>query len=204
MRPSERELESNLARRRLLGRVFELACAGASYLAILLLVVLLFSVFRSGLPRLNWNFLSQFPSRFPDQAGIKSALFGTLWLAALTGLFSVPLGVGAAVYLEEFSKKNAFHRFIQVNISNLAGIPSIVYGMLGLAVFVRGFGLGRSVLAGSLTMSLLILPTIIIATQEAIRAIPNSLRYAALALGATRSEERRVGKECRSRWSPYH
>lgn len=186
MKPTAAELARNLRRRRALGKLFELLCAGASYFAIFLLAVLLFSILRDGAAELDWEFLSRFPSRFADQAGIKSALFGTLWLTGLTALFSVPLGIGAAVYLEEFARKGAVQRLIQMNISNLAGIPSIVYGMLGLAVFVRGFGLGRSVLAGALTMSLLILPTIIIAAQEALRAIPNSLRYAALALGATR------------------
>lgn len=180
------ELRKNLERRKTFGKLFHLLCLCSSYLAIGLLVVLMFSIFQQGLQRLSWDFLSSFPSRFPDQAGIKSALIGTIWLIGLTAVFAIPLGIGAAIYLEEFSKKNHFSKIIQLNISNLAGIPSMVYGMLGLAVFVRGFGLGRSVLAGALTMSLLILPVIIISAQEAIRAVPNGIRYAALALGATK------------------
>ena len=123
---------------------------------------------------------------FPKKAGINSALFGTLWLIGFTALFSVPIGIGAGIYLEEFGNKNYFSRFVDLNISNLAGVPSIVYGMLGLVIFVRWFGFGESVLAGSLTMSLLILPIIIIATREALRAVPGTIRQAAFALGATR------------------
>lgn len=180
------ELRKNLERRKLYGKIFHALCWFSSYLAIGLLIVLLFSIFQEGFQRLNWDFLSSFPSRFPEQAGIKSALIGTVWLVGLTAAFSIPLGIGAAIYLEEFAKKDHFSKLIQLNISNLAGIPSMVYGMLGLAIFVRGFDLGRSVLSGALTMSLLILPVIIISAQEAIRAIPNGIRYASLALGATK------------------
>lgn len=172
--------------RKIKAKVFRLICIFASYLSVLLLLFLVFSLLRSGVSRLSFSFFSNFASRFPDQAGIKAALFGSLWLMSLTLFFAVPLGVGAAIYLEEFSRKNFLSRIVQLNISNLAGIPSIVYGMLGLVVFVRIFGFGRSVLSGALTMSLLVLPVIIIASQEAIRSVPNSIRYAALALGATR------------------
>lgn len=134
-----------------------------------------------------WNFAS----RYPSKAGFKAAIVGSLWLLVFTALFAIPIGVSAAVYLEEYATKNRINRFIEVNISNLAGVPSIVYGILGLAVFVRGFGiegwgLGRSVLAGALTMSLLILPVIIIAAREAIKAVPDSIRQGAYGLGATR------------------
>ena len=132
------------------------------------------------------QFLNSFPSRFPEKAGIKSALVGTIWLVAFTALIAIPTGVLAAIYLEEYAPQNRLTHFIEINIANLAGVPSIVFGILGLAIFVRFFGLGRSVIAGALTMSLLILPVIIIAAKEAIRSVPNSLRLAAFALGATR------------------
>ena len=130
--------------------------------------------------------MTSFPSRFPEKAGIQSALWGTIWLISLPACFSIPVGLASAIYLEEFAGDSWFNRLIEVNISNLAGVPSIVYGVLGLALFVRGTGLGRSLVAGGLTMTLLILPIIIIAGREAIRAVPNSIRLAALALGATR------------------
>lgn len=132
------------------------------------------------------DLLTNFPSRHPSKAGLKSAIVGSIWLLALTALFAIPIGISAAVYLEEFAAKNRVNRFIEVNIANLAGVPSIVYGILGLAVFVRGADLGRSVLAGAATMSLLILPVIIIAAREALKAVPDSLRASAFALGGTR------------------
>ncbi|MBN2171774.1 MAG: phosphate ABC transporter permease PstA [Candidatus Krumholzibacteriota bacterium] len=176
----------NLARRHWqslwLRRLFQ----ALTWLGVMLLAILLFRIARQGAVWLDWDFLTSFPSRFPARAGIKSALAGTLWLIGLTALISVPVGVAAAVYLEEFSRAGRLKTFIEVNIANLAGVPSIVYGILGLAIFVRGIGLGRSVLAGALTMSLLILPVIIIAAREAIKAVPQSLRQGAMALGATR------------------
>jgi phosphate transport system permease protein len=126
------------------------------------------------------------PSRKPEAAGLRPALLGTLWVIGLTALFAFPVGVGAAVYLEEYAPNNRWTRLLKTNIANLAGIPSIVYGLLGLGVFVSLLALGRTVISGALTMALLILPVIIIASQEAIRAVPPSLRQAAFALGATR------------------
>jgi phosphate transport system permease protein len=149
------------------------------------LVVLLYDSFTDGLPWLSFQFLTSFPSRFPDQAGLIAALTGSIWVIGLTALISFPLGIGAALYLEEYAKQNWFTSFIQLNIANLAGVPSIVYGILGLGLFVRSMALGRSVLAGALTMTLLILPVIIIASREAIRSIPNSHREGAYALGAS-------------------
>lgn len=175
-----------LRRRRALGRVFELVCRAMALLGALVLVVLLVEVFRQGIGWLDWGFLTSFPSRFPERAGIESALWGTVWVIGTTALVSVPLGVGAAVYLEEFARPSRLNSFIQVNIANLAGVPSIVYGILGLAIFVRAAGLGRSVIAGALTLGLLILPVIIIAAREALRAVPGSVRLAAFAVGATR------------------
>jgi phosphate transport system permease protein len=186
--PSRPVPTGNLRRRKKLERIFFAVCCAATALGILLLGLLLYGIARDGLSRLSLDFLRSFPSRFPDQAGIKSALYGTVWVISLTGLIAVPVGVAAAIYLEEFAPKHPVTAFIQMNIANLAGVPSIVYGLLGLAVFVRWFALGRSVMAGALTMSLLILPTVIIATQEALRAVPRSLREASLGLGATRWE----------------
>lgn len=167
---------------------------GAAYVLFMLailfgmagLAVLILQVLIEGIPWLSWHFLNDYPSRFPEQAGMKSAIFGTLWIMALTALFTVPVGVGAAVYLEEYAPKNWLTRIIEVNISNLAGVPSIVYGLLGLAVFVQILAMGRTVLAGALTMSLLVMPIVIIAAREAIRSVPQTYREAAYGLGATK------------------
>lgn len=176
-----------LRRRRLLGSLFNALCLLMLLLAAAVLAVLIARVVIDGWSWLSVHFLSNFPSMmFPEKAGIRHALFGTIWLITITGLVSVPLGVGAAVYLEEYARNTRFTRFIHLNITNLAGVPSIVYGILGLAVFVRGLQMGRSVIAGALTMSLLILPVIIIASREALTAVPKSIRLAAYALGATR------------------
>ena len=137
----------------------------------------------------NWldpQFLNSFDSRFPREAGIKAALYGTVWMMFFTIIMALPIGVAAALYLEEYSRDSWLKSFIQINISNLAGVPSIIYGLLGLTIFVRLFGLERSVLAGAMTMALLILPIIVVATQEALRAVPPSLRDASLAVGASR------------------
>jgi len=164
--------------------------AGVLFLAtifgIVVLVTLLVDVAVDAAPWLDGQFLSSYPSRTPGEAGIISALVGSLWLMGLTALISVPLGVASAVYLEEYATDGWFLRLIQVNIANLAGVPSVVYGILGLSLFVRFAGWGNSLLSGALTLSLLILPIIIISTQEALRSIPSGLRESAFALGATR------------------
>jgi len=162
------------------------ACRGVTLLSIFILGVLLFHILSEGLAWLNVEFLNRFPSRFPAKAGIKSALFGSLWLISMTAFISVPVGVATAFYLEEYAPKNKLIRFFQINIANLAGMPSIVYGLLGLTIFVRFFNLDRSLWSGSLTLSLLILPVIIIASGEAIRQVPDSIRFGAFALGARR------------------
>jgi phosphate transport system permease protein len=138
-----------------------------------------------GVGRVSLDFLDSYPSRFAERAGIRSALLGTLWLMGLTALFAVPLGVGAAIYLEEFAPRNWVTRVIETNINNLAGVPSIIYGLLGLTIFVRTMDLGRVVLAGSLTMALLVLPIVIVASREGLRSVPPSIREASLGLGAT-------------------
>ena len=144
------------------------------------------NVATSGVPRLSVEFLTSLPSRFAERAGAKPAIFGTLWLITICTVFATPVGIGAAIYLEEFAKKGKLATLIEINIANLAGIPSIIYGLLGLALFVRGMGLGRSVLAGGLTLGLLSLPVMVIAGREALRAVPSSTRDGALALGATK------------------
>jgi phosphate transport system permease protein len=174
-----------LERRKRLGRFFELLCLAAVWLGILMLLTLLVDVVLDGLPWLRPELFTEFPSRFPDKAGLRSALQGTIWLIAITATLAVPIGLGAAIYLEEYARQNSLTRFIEINISNLAGVPSIIYGLLGLGLFVRGLDLGRSVLAGGMTMALLVMPTVIVASREAIRAVPLSMRQASFALGAT-------------------
>lgn len=176
-----------LARRRLAGTIFAGVCLTLCVLAIGVLFVLLGQVFATGWEFLSLNFLTRPPSTLDvRKAGIMPALWGTVWLLVLTTLISVPVGVSAAVYLNEYARNTRLTRFILLNISNLAGVPSIVYGILGLAVFVGALQLGESVLAGALTLSLLSLPVIIIASREALIAVPDSIRQAAFALGATR------------------
>jgi len=164
--------------------------AGVLFLAtifgIVVLMALLVDVILTATPWLDAQFIRSFPSSTPGEAGIWSPLIGTLWLMGLTALISVPLGVASALYLEEYAQEGWFLRLIQVNIANLAGVPSVVYGILGLALFVRFASLENSLLAGALTLSLLILPIIIISTQEALRSIPSGIRESAFALGATR------------------
>lgn len=172
--------------RKKLGTAFEWACFAAVVFGLVSLVVLLADVVVDGVEWLDLDFLTSYPSRIPERAGIRSALLGTLWMMGLVAVFSFPLGVGAAIYLEEYAPDNWFTDLLQMNISNLAAVPSVVYGILGLAVFVRFMAMGQSVLAGALTLSLLILPVVIIAAQEAIRAVPPSLRQASYGLGATR------------------
>jgi phosphate transport system permease protein len=158
----------------------------ATIFGLIVLVLLLYRILTQAIGWLDFDFLNSFPSRRPEQAGIKAGLIGSLWLMAIVAPVSFVLGVGTAIYLEEYAKKNRFTAFIQTNISNLAGVPSIVFGLLGLTIFVRELGLGRSVLAGGLTMSLLVLPVIVVAAQEAIRAVPQQLREASYAMGATK------------------
>lgn len=186
MAAAPRAFATRLPRRRAVGAVFFALFLGSVVAGVLGLLVLLAQIAIEGVPWLSAHFLTGYPSRFPEQAGMKSAIFGSLWVMGLTALMAVPVGVGAAIYLEEYAPKNWLTRVIEVNIANLAGVPSIVYGLLGLAFFVQLLALGRSVLAGSLTMTLLVLPVVILASREAIRAVPNAYRDAAYALGATK------------------
>ena len=167
--------------------VFAGLFAGSVIIGVLVLAWLLIEVFIDSFGWLDWQFLSSYSSRHPDQAGVLAPIAGTFWIIILTALMTVPVGIATAVYLEEFAPNNRITRLIQLNISNLAGVPSVVYGLLGLAIFVQYLFDGqRSLLAGALTLSLLVMPIVIIASQEAIRAVPPSYRDAAYAMGATR------------------
>jgi phosphate transport system permease protein len=155
-------------------------------LALIALGALIYDVAHDGIGRLSWSFFTSYPSRRPEDAGIIAALAGTAFVISLTALISIPLGVSAAIYLEEYGGKGRIARLIEINISNLAGVPSIIYGLLGLGLFVRAMQMGSSVLAGASTLALLVLPVIILATREALRAVPSSLREGSYALGATK------------------
>ena len=183
---TQTDFQRRMARRKWLGRAFHALCLLAILLALAMLAALLVHITSKGWSRVNWDFLTSFPSRHPDQAGIQGALLGTIYVVSIAGVVAFSLGVGAAIYLEEYATRNWFARVVQINIANLAGVPSIVYGILGLEIFVRSLGLGQSVLAGSLTLALLVLPIIIISAEEALRAVPRSIREGAYALGATR------------------
>lgn len=167
-------------------RIFAAACLLAVALPLGLLAIMMLDVAITGIGRLSWDFLTGFPSRRAARAGVLPGLVGSLYLLLLTSAFALPLGVGTAVYLEEYGRKSRISRLIELNIANLAGVPSIIYGVLGLGIFVRTLGLGRSLVSGALTLALLALPIVIIASREALRTVPGTLREAALALGATR------------------
>lgn len=177
----------NLGRRHLVGKIFAGACALGTFIGLAILFTLILRTLFQGLPFINGQFFANYPSQIaPDSAGIRSPLLGSISILVFTILLAVPIGVGAAIYLEEYAAKNRFTALLELNIANLAGVPSVVYGILGLGLFVRVLGLGRVVLAGSMTMSLVILPVIVVASREAIRAVPRSLREASYGLGATK------------------
>ncbi|HYX90508.1 MAG TPA: phosphate ABC transporter permease PstA [Myxococcaceae bacterium] len=184
-------IEATPARRRVSPRFwterrFSVLCGIALLIPLLLLGLLFFSVLIQAWPKLELGFLTSYPSRFAERAGILPALVGTAYLMVLTAVMAVPVGVGAAIYLEEYARPSRLTSLIEINIANLAGVPSIIYGLLGLEVFVRVVGLGRSLLAGAGTLALLLLPMVIIVSREALRTVPRSHREGALALGATR------------------
>ncbi|MFN8138213.1 MAG: phosphate ABC transporter permease PstA [Fimbriimonadales bacterium] len=175
------------SRRKFKNALFARLCLLSAILATVILIALIWGILQQGLGRLNADFFSNFGSRMPSRAGIKAALLGTVWVVALTGVIAIPVGLAAAIYLEEFAKKrNRLASFIEVNIANLASVPSIIFGLLGLAVFVRWFALDRSIISGALTMSLLILPTVVLVSREALRAVPSTYRDASFAVGATK------------------
>jgi phosphate transport system permease protein len=173
-------------RRRFADVLLRVAGIAALALGLGALAALVIDVLLDGAGRLSWQFLTSIPSRFAANAGILPALAGSIYVIGLTILFALPLGLAAAVYLEEYARRNRVSRLIEVNIANLAGVPSIIYGLLGLGLFVRAMGMGRSVLAGAATLALLVLPVVILSTREALRTVPKSLREGSYALGATK------------------
>jgi phosphate transport system permease protein len=177
---------SNSQLNRLKDLIFKLFAIFCTSVGLIVLVVLLYVVITKGFSRIDFDFLTNLPSRSAERAGIYTALAGMVWILVLTVLIAFPVGVGAGIYLQEYGKKNAFTNFIEINISNLAGVPSIIYGILGLELFGRFLGFGNSILTGSLTLSLLVLPLIIVSTREAVKAVPKSLREASYGLGATK------------------
>lgn len=183
---SDAAFRSRMKKRKIRGYVFYGLCLAAIAIGLSMLATLLYNVLSEGISRLSWDFIANFPSRFPERAGIHAALLGSIYVVSIAGSVAFTVGVGAAIYLEEYAKKGPFASFIQLNIANLAGVPSIVYGILGLEIFVRIMEMGKSVIAGGLTLALLVLPIVIIASEEAIRAVPSSLKEGGFALGATK------------------
>lgn len=167
-------------------KAFEIWGIVCTLIGLILLVIFIGNILMDGLRRLDWDFVTNLPSRKPEQAGIFTAMMGSIWILGLTALIAFPIGVAAGIYLEEYSRKSILSNILEINISNLAGVPSIIYGLLGLEIFVRVLKLGPSVLAGSLTLSLLILPIVIVATRESIKAVPHSIKEASFAMGATK------------------
>jgi phosphate transport system permease protein len=175
-----------IARRKLEDRVFNLLGIACTLVGVTTLGALLFDLAYDGLARIDWDFLTSYPSRHAGRAGILAAWVGSLAIMCVTAATAVPLGIAAGVYLEEYGKKNWITTIIEINISNLAGVPSIIYGLMALGLFVYMLGLGQSLLAGGLTLAVLVLPIVIVATREALRTIPVHIREAAYALGATK------------------
>ena len=170
---------------RLKDKAFQVFGIFCTFIGLIVLGIFLFDIILEGAKRIDWDFLASLPSRRASRAGILTAWVGTIWILVLTTIIAFPLGVAAGVYLEEYSSKNRLNNFLEINISNLAGVPSIIYGLLGIEIFVRQMRLGNSLLAGALTLSLLILPIIIVTTREAIKAVPRSIRDGSYALGAS-------------------
>ena len=166
--------------------LFQVAALAALVLALVALGALLVDILMDGASRLSWAFVTNLASRRAEDAGIYHALAGSVWVIALTAMLALPIGVAAAVYLEEYGSRSRVARVIELNISNLAAVPSIIYGLLGLGLFVRLMGMGRSVLAGAATLALLALPVVILSTREALRTVPGSIREGSYALGATK------------------
>jgi phosphate transport system permease protein len=183
---SHQQLKANVNRRKLWDYIFIIFALLSLLVGVVTLLALVLQLFITGLPRLNWQFFTSVQSRNADEAGILTALVGSSLVMLVTGFTAIPLGIAAATYLEEYAKKNWFTDLIEINVTNLAGVPSIVYGLLALGLFVRQFQLGESVAAAGLALALLILPVVIVTTREAIRAIPVTIREAAYALGSSK------------------
>ncbi|MDH5610136.1 MAG: phosphate ABC transporter permease PstA [Cyclobacteriaceae bacterium] len=177
---------NNLKRNRIIDTSFKVFGIISTFFGLVMLAVFIGKILVDGLMRIDWDFITSLPSRKPEKAGILTAWTGTSWILGLTAIISIPLGVAAGIYLEEYGKRNKLGSLIEINIANLAGVPSIIYGLLGLQLFVRSMNLGGSLLAGAFTLALLILPIIIVATREALKAVPHTLREASFGMGATR------------------
>lgn len=177
---------NRMKQRLLLNNLMKHSFLFLTLIALAVLVILIVQVFTQGIGWLDWNFLTSKLSLNPDRAGILGVIVGTILLMVVVGPVTMLLGICTAIYLEEYAKKGRVHSFIQTNISNLAGVPSVIFGLLGLTVFSRMFNLGSSIVAGGLTMSLLVLPIVVVASQEAIRAVPQFLREASYGMGATK------------------
>jgi len=184
--PDILELRKRIASNKLRDHIFWIVGLFSTLIGFGLLFTLIIDLFIDGFPRLSWHFFTSYPSRFPEQAGILSAWVGTTLVMIATAATAVPLGIAAGIYLEEYGKKNWLTSLIEINMNNLAGVPSIIYGLLALGLFVYFLKFGESILTGGLTLGLLILPMVVIATRESIRAIPNSIREASYALGASK------------------
>jgi len=177
---------TNALKNKLIDNAFKVFGIICTLFGLVILGILIFNIAEVGLTRIDWNFITSLPSRKAEKAGIYTALMGTVWILFLTAIIAFPIGVGAGIYLEEYGKKSKWANFLEINISNLAGVPSIIYGLLGLEIFVRAFNMGGSILAGSFTLALLILPIIIVSTREALKAVPSSIKDASVALGASK------------------
>jgi phosphate transport system permease protein len=180
------KVKANISYRRSVSKTFGILGLLTILVATSILLALISQLFYQGLPRLNWSFFVNFPSRFPEQAGIYSAWVGSCLVILVTLVAAVPLGIAAGIYLEEYAKKNWLADIIEINVANLAGVPSIVYGLLALGLFVYQLNLGESILTAGFTLALLILPVVVVTTREALRSIPLELREAAYALGASK------------------
>lgn len=178
--------KKTIRRNRLIDQIFRYVGIACTLFGLIVLAIFLGDIFVEGVTRIDWDFLTNLPSRRAAKAGILTAWTGTAWILGLTAIIAIPLGVSAGIYLQEYGKKNRLAHIIELNIANLAGVPSIIYGLLGLQVFVRVLNFGGSLLAGAFTLALLILPIIIVATREALKAVPNSLREASYGMGATK------------------
>ncbi|MFZ9956686.1 MAG: phosphate ABC transporter permease PstA [Flavobacteriales bacterium] len=175
---------TNAEKNRLKDKAFQWFGIACTIFGLLVLAIFIGDIIAEGIARIDWKFLTSFPSKRPEKAGLYSAMMGTLWMLGLTAIIAIPLGIGAGIYFEEYAKKSRLANILEINLANLAGVPSIIYGLLGLEIFVRSMGMGTSLLAGACTLSLLILPIIIVSTREALRAVPNSIRQASYGMGA--------------------
>lgn len=177
---------NNIKKQRIIDAVFSQIGLISTVLGLIILAFFLSDIFKTGFSRIDWDFVTSYPSRHADKSGILPSWVGTIWILCLTVLVAIPIGIGAGIYFEEYAPKNRMTYILEINIANLAGVPSIIYGLLGLELFVRYLGLGGSLLTGAFTLSLLILPIIIVATRESLKAVPESIRLASFGLGATK------------------